>query len=206
VSPPQGWRALGRFRYEERTTPTRQALHLAAAAPFFDEEGALELLVGVATQVCDVSLRILDFCCTNFAKKTGVVLVSRAADGRRAVHLFSLYKDWLRHFRRRSFDPFRRRERILFEHPQRPGEALETTVAQLNFLRWARAYGVVDFARGNLAKIEVDMNAVLGRGKRAAAAPPEAAAEAKRGRVELSRAPPSKCVVYGVRQDVAFRA
>ena len=179
----------------------RLALRLAELAPFFDAPPHLSLLTRVATQSYDVSLRALDFCCTNYAKKTRVVLACRISGTRGAVQLFSLYKDWLRHYRRRSFDPFRRRERVFFEHPDEPGTQLETTVAQLNFLRWAVTYGVVDYVRRHLSAIERDMNAALSRAKRQREAPAELL---RRGRTELSKAPPVKCAVYEMTQRLSF--
>lgn len=200
----EGLAVCGRFRYEAADLQPRQALRLAEIAPFFEEAANLEVLTRVATQSYDVSLRALDFCCTNYAKKTRVLLACRLDGLRGAVQLFSLYKDWLRHYRRRGFDPFRRRERVLFERPQEPGVFLETTVAQLNFLRWAIVYGIVDYVRRHLPAIEKDMNATLTRAKRLRGEAAEEAPPAKRGRAELSKAPRSKCAVYEVKQNLAF--
>jgi hypothetical protein len=160
----------------------------------------LRLLVPVATATFDVSLRLLDYCCTNYAKKTRVVICE---DGL-AVHLFSLYKDWLRHYRRRCFDPFRRRERICFRNPCCPGEWLCTTVAQLNFLRWADVYKVIPYVRRNLHAIEQDMMSTLleSRKRRQQFADD---GSAKRKRAELSRAPRSKCTVYLVPSNLVFQ-
>jgi hypothetical protein len=173
-------------------------LRLEEISPFFDDPDHLGVLTRVATQSYDVSLRALDFCCTNYAKKTRVMLSCRLGGARSSVQLFSLYKEWLRHYRRRSFDPFRRRERVFFEHPD-SGVLLETTVAQLNFLRWAIIYGVVDYVRRHLSAIECDMNAALARAKKQREAP-----QLKRGRTELSKAPSAKCAVYEMTQTLTF--
>lgn len=149
----------------------------------------------------------LDYCCTNYAKKTRVVICENGL----AVHLFSLYKDWLRHYRRRCFDPFRRRERIMFRTAS-AGEQqwLDTTVAQLNFLRWADIYKVISFVRQNITAIEQDMMLTLTESKKrrqqrlqACGAQPK---EAKRKRTELSKAPRTKCTVYLVPSNLVFNS
>jgi hypothetical protein len=54
------------------------------------------------------------------------------------------------------FDPFCRRERILFQLKDTP--AFVTTVGKLNFFRWAIEKGVLDYIYINLIQIEKEMN------------------------------------------------
>ena len=182
----------------------RQVRRLQDIATYFDADAVRRLLLPVATATFDISLRLLDYCCTNYAKKTRVVICQKGV----TLHLFSLYKDWLRHYRRRAFDPFRRRERICFEHPDKEGAWLDTTVAQLNFLRWAEIYGVLGYVRQNLSVIELDMMRTLSASKKRRLEDQEQTASAsqpqKRRRVELSRAPSGKCTVYILPRSVLF--
>ncbi len=206
--PPADWRHVGIFRYDPQRIHPRQIRRLHEIAGFFTETNVTRILVPVAKAEFDVSLRLLDYCCTNYAKKTRVVI----CEDRKSIHLFSLYKDWLRHYRRRTFDPFRRRERICFPSPPPATEWLETTVAQLNFLRWADLYGVIRYVRRNLQQIEKDMMQTLldSKQRRHVAGPQQNAAGdeedlgAKRKRTELSRHPTCKCVVYLVPQSILF--
>ena len=180
---------IGPFKGEAIHLHPRQLQRLREIAPFFTPEKIREILLPVATASFDVSLRLLDYCCTNYAKKTRVVIWEKQC----ALHLFSLYKDWLRHYRRRAFDPFRRRERIYFHHPDGEEGAFETTVAQLNFLRWADMYGVITYVRRNMQAIERDMMRTLVESKKRRHGGP---INLKRKRTELSKAPQSKCLVY----------
>ena len=111
VAPPcvDGMDHAGAFFYDARRLHPRQVERLHEIAPYFTVEVMRDVLVPVATQTFDVSLRVLDYTCTNYAKKTRVLTT-----GTPPVHVFSLYKDWLRHYRRKTFDPFRRRERVYF--------------------------------------------------------------------------------------------
>lgn len=196
---------IGPFRYNPARVHARLLRRLAEIAPFFDEGTMVRMLVPIAKASFDVSLRLLDYCCTNYAKKTRVVICEKGT----AVHLFSLYKDWLRHYRRRCFDPFRRRERISFQNPSNPAEWLDTTVAQLNFLRWADIYKIIPYVRRNMQTIEQDMMVTLMESKRrrqqrCTGAHADEEMHHKRKRAELSRAPKNKCTVYLVPGNLIF--
>jgi len=206
--------SVGRFSFSSGAVHARQRQRLQEICAFFDDKVMAELLVPVAKQEYDISLRLMDYTMTNWAKKTRIMVEMNTAHGKTPWNLFSLYKDWLRFYRRRGFDPFRRRERIFFELPG-GDERLETTVAQLNFLRWAHTYGILDYVSKHKEEIEEDMMRTLGESKRrrqeAQRRPKEAVALAsagagmrKRKRVELSRAPSAKCVVYPIGQDIKF--
>ena len=199
--PPPHWVCVGRFYYDPKKLHLRQVQRLQEIAAFYDDHTVHRLLVPVAKAEFDVSLRLLDYCCTNYAKKTRVVI----CENRMAVHLYWLYKDWLRQYRRRTFDPFRRRERIRFQGYSK--EWLDTTVAQLNFLRWADYYGVIRYVRANLHTIEQDMMRTLTDSKARRRARSDSVREhyvTKKRRTELSQAPRNKCTVYVVRRSILF--
>lgn len=201
----------------------RQQQRLREISGFFEDEVIVgELLTPIARQEYPISLRLLDYTMTNWAKKQTVMLSEARAAAAASVAaavpwaLFSLYKDWLRFYRRRGFDPFRRRERIYFDAPalEEGGsiERLETTVAQLNFLRWAKIYGILDYVALHKAAIEEDMVRTLAESKRRrqdlrqSMREEDAAArgEKRTKREELSRAPHNKCMVFPVAQQIRF--
>ena len=205
---------VGRFFYALGAVHPRQKQRLCEISGFFDDDVLRRLLLPVAMQEYTISLRLLDYTMTNWAKKTRIMVEMNTSRGKIPWNLFSLYKDWLRFYRRRGFDPFRRRERIFFWHTLLDGtrEKLDTTVAQLNFLRWADTYGILDYVSAHKDEIEEDMMQTLGESKRrrieAQRRPKEAMQPGmkKRKRVELSRAPAAKCVVYPIRQEIRFEA
>jgi hypothetical protein len=62
----------------------------------------------------------------------------------------------LKAYSKKLFDPFCRRERIMFQLAgQQP---FLTTVGKLNFFRWAIEKGIIDYIKLNLVKIEKEMN------------------------------------------------
>jgi len=181
---------VGQFHYNTAHTKVRLLQRLREILDFFTPDVMVSLVQPIARATFDVSLRLLDYCCTNYAKTRRPVSCVQE----RTYHIYSLYKDWLRRYRRRCFDPFRRRERIYFQDDT--GEWLTTTIAQLNFLYWADRYGVIAYVRRNAQKIESDMMRTLCASKRRRL--DRVNLGPKQKRTELSRNPHSKVTVYHI--------
>lgn len=199
-------RRAGAFFYDPNKIHVRAERRLKEIAGFYTDAMILDLLIPVITQTFDVSLRALDWFAVNFTKKHKILCRVDLGRGHTdVINIFSNYRDQLRHWRRRMFDPFRRRERIFFYHPgddDHTTTRLETTVGQLNFLLWSHKFGIIEQARAHLEAIEADMVTTLSESKRRRQE--ERRAGAKRKRTELTRAPKIKCQVYSVSHGVEF--
>lgn len=101
-----------------------------------------------------ISLRILDWLVTNYAKKNNIVYVVKGLETK-TFNMFLEYKSQLKAYSKRFFDPFCRRERLDFLDAD--GRTFETTVGQLNFFRWAVLNGVVEYGTRHSQVIEEDM-------------------------------------------------
>jgi hypothetical protein len=189
----------GRFRYDGAKIAPRQVKRLHEIADFFDDEVCFSVLIPMVTQTFEISLRLLDWFLVNWSKKHKIV--TRTPDGVEVINIYSTYKDHLRHYRRRLFDPFRRRERIYFAHSE-SGDVLNTTVGQLNFIFWALKYGILECCRKNIDSIENDMVTMLADSKKRRLE--EKRNGKKRKRTELTQAPRNKCHVYIVSQEIDF--
>lgn len=103
-----------------------------------------------------ISLRILDWFVTNYSKKYNI---SYQVDLNNKTKNFIVYLDYkaqLKAYSKKQFDPFCRRERILFfDHECKE---IITTVGQLNFFRWSLDNKILDYIVDNFTIIENDMN------------------------------------------------
>lgn len=113
-----------------------------------DKEEVVKLLQGTS----EVSLRLIDWFVTNYAKQHNTSYILNGQE----FLVYTNYKSQLKAYSKKLFDPFCRRERILFQIPGYP--LFQTTVGKLNFFRWAIEKGVLDFIKMNLIKIESAMN------------------------------------------------
>ena len=183
------------FRHLEKLLP-RQKAALNRLLHFYTLSILELIIVPLIEQTATVSLRALDWLVTNYSKKTNIVCISQ---GKEPFNIFHGYKVALAHWRRKNFDPFRRRQRISFIINEK---VFYTTVGQLNFIHWACVNGVLDYAHAHAHEIENDMNTATAQNKL------ERKHQRARGvlhkRKELSAAPLSKCHVYNVTTRVSF--
>lgn len=122
---------------------------------FYTVPGNLEKLLSILQGNSEISLRLVDYFVTNYAKKMNT---SFTKENRHFLVYFN-YKRELNAYSKRLFDPFCRRERIQFE--ARGQTPFVTTVGQLNFFRWFIEKEIYDFVLANREAIEKDMNNTL---------------------------------------------
>lgn len=131
----------------KRKIPCRRELLVLSLQRFYSSRPDLESLVPILKGEGDLSLRLIDWFVTNYAKKHHVSYVLNNQE----FIVYLNYKSQLKAFSKKLFDPFCRRERILFQCGNL--EPFETTVGQLNFFRWAFEKDVLSYIRQNLADI-----------------------------------------------------
>jgi hypothetical protein len=186
---------VGRFSTYDRLQAKQIAL-LGKLSVLFTDELLRKTIVSMTR--CDslISLRAVDWCVTNYAKKHDICIV-RVGE---TFNIFFAYKTALAHYRRRNFDPFRRRLRVTFELDD---ETHVTTPGQLQFFMWAHNLGVLQYIEDNVESIVADMNLVSRTRKRERQAMQKSGVRMKR--TELSKAAAHQCRVSNVPVDVTFR-
>jgi len=131
-------------------------LLMSSLSKFYLDDKNLNILIPIVNGLSKISLRVLDWFVTNFCKKHNTV-IHYQRDGKAQKLIVHLdYKNQLKAYSKKQFDPFCRRERINFIYGK--GNELLTTVGQLNFFRWAIEHRVLDYINDNLEIIEADMN------------------------------------------------
>ena len=144
------------------TYSTQNSLLLDKLMNFYREGQNLDCMLKIINGESSISLRIVDWFATNYAKKFYTVYTLKQTGKR-----FKVYEDYklrLRAYSKRRFDPFCRWERIVI--PYKNGSSIQTTIGQLNFFKWALENDVVDYIRTNYTQIERDMNARNSTSKR----------------------------------------
>ena len=131
----------------KRKIPCRRELLILSLQRFYSSRTDLESLIPILKGEGDISLRLIDWFVTNYAKKHHVSYVLSNQE----FSVYLNYKSQLKAFSKKLFDPFCRRERILFQCGTY--EAFETTVGQLNFFRWAFEKDILAYIRIHLADI-----------------------------------------------------
>ena len=133
---------------------TQNDLLLNNLMDFYKDEKILNRMLKIITGESKISLRIVDWFSTNYAKKYYTLIEDAEANKRFKVYVD--YKLKLKAYSKRRFDPFCRWDRISI--PYKKDTCIETTIGQLNFFKWALENKVVDYIEENYETIEKDMN------------------------------------------------
>jgi len=136
---------------------TQNGLLMTNLMDFYKDEPTMTKMLKIITGESKVSLRIVDWFATNYAKKyyTLYTIDEPGRDLRRFKVYFD-YKLKLKAYSKKRFDPFCRWDRITI--PYKNGTFIETTIGQLNFFKWALENKVIKYIEDNYDTIENDMN------------------------------------------------
>lgn len=144
---------------------TQNELLLNNLMDFYKEENYLSRMLKIITGESKISLRIVDWFATNYAKKYYTLYPIIETNG--STRRFKVYFDYklkLKAYSKKRFDPFCRWERISI--PYKNGTYIETTIGQLNFFKWAIENRVIEYIEDNYDTIEKDMNSRNSTSKR----------------------------------------
>lgn len=136
---------------------TQNDLLLQNLMDFYSNRDHLHKMMYIINGESKVSLTIVDWFVTNYAKKYYTVY-SLPTSSSETVR-FKVYNDYklkLKAYSKKRFDPFCRWERIFIPYDQE--KHMETTIGQLNFFKWAIENNIVDYIKQHYDEIEADMN------------------------------------------------
>ena len=104
----------------------------------------------------EISLRVLDWFVTRYSKK------KLEFDGNNNGETFDVhisYKSQLKSYRKKYFDPFRRRKKFYYKYDKTDEtKKFHTTLGQLNFFYWAISNNIIVFVGKNITQILKAMN------------------------------------------------
>ena len=136
---------------------TQNELLLNNLMDFYKDDKYLSRMLKIITGESKISLRIVDWFATNYAKKNYTLYTF--SDINENIIRFKVYFDYklkLKAYSKKRFDPFCRWDRISI--PYKNGTCIETTIGQLNFFKWAIENKVIEYIEENYDTIEKDMN------------------------------------------------
>ena len=148
---------------------TQNDLLMRNLMDFYGNKENIHKMMNIINGESKISLRIVDWFVTNFAKKYYTVydLQTQRISGQEELMRFKVYNDYklkLKAYSKKRFDPFCRWERISIPYDEE--KYMETTIGQLNFFKWAIENKIIDFIKANYEEIENDMNARNSTSKR----------------------------------------
>lgn len=116
----------------------------------------MEKIIPIINGQSDISIRIIDWFVTNYAKKNFVIYNVEKGDSIRRFKVYMDYKLKLKSYSKKRFDPFCRWQRINI--PYKNNTLIQTTLGQLNFFKWALENQIIEYISTHMDAIEKDMN------------------------------------------------
>lgn len=141
---------------------TQNQLLLQNMIRFYKIDDRIDRILPIINGTSNLSIRIIDWFVTNYAKKNFTIIESPNSSSRFKV--YSDYKLKLKAYSKKRFDPFCRWERINI--PYKNGTSIQTTLGQLNFFKWALENNIIDYIEKHFEEIEYDMNSRNSSSKR----------------------------------------
>jgi hypothetical protein len=130
----------------------KQELIIQSLQQFYTNRSDIQEILLLFEGNSEISLRLIDWFVTNFSKIHNISYIHKGQE----FFVYIDYKNQLKAYSKKLFDPFCRRERIMFQMKDIP--PFITTVGKLNFFRWAIEKGIIDYIKLNLKHIEKEMN------------------------------------------------
>lgn len=121
----------------------------------------LNIVADVLLKKTNYSLRIIEWFISNYAKKNNTSYLVKG----KVFNVYSSYKNGqLKSFSKKQFDLFRRGKRFILKIDST--RTIETTVAQLNFFRWAIENDVLEYVDKHVSSIKKDMDKNMNSSKK----------------------------------------
>jgi len=131
---------------------TQNSLLLNNLMDFYKKNQNLDKILPIINGESEISLRLIDWFVTNYAKKNFTVYSKE----NERFKVYIDYKLKLKAYSKKRFDPFCRWDRINI--PYGDDTYIQTTIGQLNFFRWALENKIISYINENMKQIVNDMN------------------------------------------------
>jgi hypothetical protein len=141
---------------------TREQKQLRPLLDFFSHKVNFDRFLDVVVlKTRNLPLRLLDWFCTNYSKKTDVCYNIKRPNG--TIETFRVYRSYraqLKGNKKKAFDPFARGTTVTLEYdlPDSTEKmTFETAICQLKFFKWAIENLLLDYVEKNYDLIYADM-------------------------------------------------
>lgn len=129
-------------------------LLLFSLTEFYTNKYNIDKMLNIINGQSKMSLRLIDWYITNYCKTNNeFIYCEKNKYEKPFINIYTSYRSQLKAYKKVKFDPFRRRERILFYYNNN-NSYICTTIGQLNFFRWAIENQILNHIQMNIVKLE----------------------------------------------------
>jgi len=114
---------------------------------YFKDQTKIQKLIDIRDHIYGITPRFLDWFVVHYSRKHPIYV--------NGYHIYELYKNAIKSYGKDHFDPFCRKHKVVI---QIFNDALiQTSISQLNFIRWAIDTKIIDFIEHNLQMFITEM-------------------------------------------------
>jgi len=128
---------------------TREKLLMYSLLKFYKKPDTLTKIIPIIERKSCISLRIIDWFINQYSKNNSVVFPvynKKTGKIKGHVYIYESYKNTLRSFHGEHFEIYKRSDIVVLKYGKKQ---LQTTVAQLNFFKWALTNHVITYIQEN---------------------------------------------------------
>ena len=134
---------------------SQENMILKSLEKFYEDTNNINLFIPIINSESKISIRLIDHFVTKYSKTNKISFKLKENDVEQTFNIHTSYKQQLKAFQKRHFDPFSRGDRI----PYFMGDScVITTIGQLNFFKWFISKKIYEYINENHVNIENDMN------------------------------------------------
>ena len=122
---------------------------------FYENTEFTDIFIYLISPNSPISIRLIDHFVTKFSKNYKTNYKLKENNIEQTFNVYTSYKQQLKAYQKRYFDPFSRGERIPFFIND---TCIITTISQLNFFKWFISKKIYDYVLENRVSIDNDMN------------------------------------------------
>ena len=109
------------------------------------------IFINIITSDANISIRLIDYFITKYSKLHKISYKYNE----QMINIYSSYKQQLKAYQKKHFDPFSRGDRIPYFIND---TCIITTIGQLNFFKWFISKNILEYITNNQSVIENEMN------------------------------------------------
>lgn len=148
---------------------TKEKYYYRTINSFFrkTDESNIKKMLDIINGNSVISLRLLDWFVTRYANKYKIsykLNTGNESNGNYKIesdkdfNVYVSYKAQLKSYKKRYFDPFRRRKKFFYHYDKKDdSKIIHTTIGQLNFFRWSFSNNIIGYVEKNYKKINESM-------------------------------------------------
>jgi hypothetical protein len=122
---------------------------------FYENNEFTDIFIYLISPNSPISIRLIDHFVTKYSKNYKTNYKLKENNVEQTFNVYTSYKQQLKAFQKKYFDPFSRGERIPFFIND---ICIITTISQLNFFKWFINKKIYDYVLENRVSIDNDMN------------------------------------------------